>query len=77
MSLENAEGPRSGPGPWFVAGYDGDCSRCGDPFTEGDTIRADGAGDWECSTCEEELHPDPRDEWAAMENDAMRHGGIL
>lgn len=40
-----------GPGPWFNAGYGGDCSACGAPFDEGDTIRADGGGDWEGYDC--------------------------
>jgi hypothetical protein len=51
-NLENAEDRRSGPGPWFVAQLEGNCSRCGDLIEPGDTIRADGWGSWEC--CDEE-----------------------
>lgn len=40
-----------GPGPWFTAGYGGDCSACDAPFDEGDTIRADGQGAWEGFDC--------------------------
>lgn len=50
--LENAADPTRGPGPWFVAQLEGDCSRCGDDIEPGDTIRADGWGSWEC--CDEE-----------------------
>ncbi len=39
---------RRPPGPWFVGHYDGTCSRCESTFRAGDTIRADGAGGWEC-----------------------------
>lgn len=41
----------NGPGDWFTAGYDGICSKGGEPFSEGDTIRADGEGEWECYEC--------------------------
>lgn len=51
MSLENAD-TTSGPGPWFTAAYGSTCSRCGDDIVEGDTIRADGWGSWEC--CDED-----------------------
>lgn len=50
--LENAADPARGPGPWFTAGLEGNCSRCGDDIEPGDTIRADGWGSWEC--CDEE-----------------------
>ena len=41
--------PFSGPtipllGPWFVAGFAGECSECGDEFDAGCMIRADGTG---------------------------------
>ena len=42
---------RSGPGPWFYASYDGDCTTCGSPYEEGDFIRADGDGGWEAQDC--------------------------
>lgn len=43
-------------GPWFTAGYDGDCdggfdSQCSGQITEGDTIRADGEGGYLCQSC--------------------------
>lgn len=39
------------PGPWFDASYPGSCSRCFDRIEEGDRIRADGEGGYECSDC--------------------------
>lgn len=39
------------PGPWFAAGYNGFCSGCGDDIEEGDRIRADGDGGYECEEC--------------------------
>lgn len=42
-------------GSWFAAQYPGECSECGDPFDEGDIIRADGEGGYEmryCSGCD-------------------------
>lgn len=39
-------------GPWFGAMYDGECSECEDPIFEGDRIRADGHGGYECGACE-------------------------
>jgi hypothetical protein len=41
----------SGPGPWFPAGYDGECGTCGAFFFAGDIIRADGDGGWEGQEC--------------------------
>lgn len=38
-------------GPWFGAMYDGHCDGCGDDIFEGDRIRADGAGGYECENC--------------------------
>jgi hypothetical protein len=38
-------------GPWFGAMYDGRCSSCEDSFAEGDRIRADGQGGYECEAC--------------------------
>lgn len=37
-----------GKGPWFGATYDGECDGCGNSVSEGDQIRADGQGGWEC-----------------------------
>lgn len=39
------------PGPWFIAGYDGECDRGDHEIDEGDEIRADGEGGWECRLC--------------------------
>lgn len=33
---------------WFPARYPGECSNCSGDFDEGDDIRADGSGGWEC-----------------------------
>jgi hypothetical protein len=38
-------------GPWFDAGYGGECDGCGDDIASGDRIRADGEGGWLCSIC--------------------------
>jgi hypothetical protein len=39
-------------GPWFTAQYPGECAGpCGGDIEPGDTIRADGAGDWLCEQC--------------------------
>lgn len=40
--------PRQGKGPWFGATYDGACSGCDRVVFEGDRIRSDGQGGWEC-----------------------------
>lgn len=37
----------TGPGPWFPAGYEGECSGCFAEIGIGDIIRADGDGGWE------------------------------
>lgn len=42
------------PGPWFVAGFNGECSLEGHSFDEGDIIRADGEGEYECKVCVDE-----------------------
>lgn len=39
-------------GPWFGANYPGKCTTCEDRFDEGDRIRADGEGGWECENCD-------------------------
>jgi hypothetical protein len=44
--------PAPEKGPWFGAMYDGRCSSCEDSFAEGDRIRADGQGGYECEACE-------------------------
>jgi hypothetical protein len=47
-------------GPWFIAGFDGECD-LGDcsGISEGDTIRANGSGGWECESCTEPVR-EPR-----------------
>lgn len=44
-------------GPWFGALYEGRCSDCTRLIDEGDRIRADGAGGYECEDCG--LGPEP------------------
>ena len=41
------------PGPWFTARFPGYCL-CGEPFGEGDHIRADGQGQYVGRCCEGE-----------------------
>lgn len=55
MALKRAGAPTDGPGPWFRAGYDGECDSCGADYDAGDEIRADGSGGWEC--CDEPPAP--------------------
>lgn len=38
----------SGKGPWFGAQFAGGCDQCGSYIEEGDMVRADGQGGWEC-----------------------------
>jgi hypothetical protein len=68
--LENAD-TTSGPGPWFVAAYGSTCSRCGDDIVEGDAIRADGAGGWECENCDEAGHPNRRSPFTGTTDEEM------
>lgn len=49
LARERPKRPR--PGPWFAAGYLGNCSECDIRFEEGDQIRADGAGGWLPECC--------------------------
>ena len=44
-------------GPWFGAMYDGKCNSCEDKIYEGDRIRADGEGGYECENCGEDDKP--------------------
>lgn len=48
-----AADPQPAKGPWFGAMYDGECSDCDGAFYEGDRIRADGKGRYECEDCGE------------------------
>jgi hypothetical protein len=41
-------GKQSAKGPWFPASREGECDTCGDAIYQGDEIRADGSGGWEC-----------------------------
>lgn len=43
--------PDDGPGRWFEAGYEGECSGCFAEIGIGDIIRADGDGGWERQEC--------------------------
>ena len=43
-------------GPWFGAQYAGACDGCGDSIEEGNSIRADGEGGYECRGCGEPKH---------------------
>lgn len=43
--------PDNGPGPWFPASYEGECSGCFAEIGIGDIIRADGEGGWERQEC--------------------------
>jgi hypothetical protein len=48
----------SRPGPWFPSSFPGMCEGCGGGFEQGDTVRADGAGGYECqAVCETEQDP--------------------
>lgn len=40
-----------GPGPWFTAAFNGECSGCGFDYEAGVIIRADGAGGYEAEEC--------------------------
>lgn len=53
--FESAAGPspRSGPGPWVPAQFDGECSGCDGALWVGEDIRADGHGGWEGRCCGE------------------------
>lgn len=74
-------------GPWFGANYPGKCSTCEDRFDEGDRIRADGQGGWECEDCEEstyETYTKPRlqEQQVSMPapyslSDAMAASGLM
>lgn len=43
-------------GPWHGALKDGRCTWCGDRYAEGDRIRSDGQGGWECEAGLEDDH---------------------
>lgn len=43
-----ADGTLYGKGPWFGAQFPGECEGCLNRFEEGDPIRADGEGSYEC-----------------------------
>ena len=46
------------PGPWFEAGFTGnECSRGDHLIHEGDVIRADGHGEYECQDCVDDDQP--------------------
>lgn len=41
----------SDPGPWFSAAFPGICEKGGEGFEQGEEIRADGQGGYECRDC--------------------------
>jgi hypothetical protein len=51
------------PGDWLMSGFSGVCSLGGEWFHLNDTIRADGAGGWECRDCVEDLERYEDDRW--------------
>src|SRR5678815_5063178 len=65
-------------GPWFGAMYVGKCGSCEDPISEGDRIRADGTGGYECGACGDSpatVVPDrapTADDWQAQARAAAR-----
>lgn len=62
------------PGDWVIAEFDGECSRGGETFGAGVTIRADGDGGWECRGCVS-YDEDKTEEWEAyIESTGMREG---
>ena len=46
-------------GPWFPARHPGHCDQCDEGIAEGDLIRADGEGGWQCESCAPEPAPPP------------------
>jgi hypothetical protein len=53
--------PRAGEaGNWFIAGFGGTCSGCGEDIEPGAEIRADGQGGWERRECCGEYETAPR-----------------
>jgi hypothetical protein len=50
-----AGGLDNSPGPWFIAGFNGDCARGCAGIEEGEQARAvgDGSGEFECRACVE------------------------
>lgn len=52
--------PFDRPGPWFPAGYEQECDTCGGAIFQGDEIRADGQGGYECrANCEQDEYAGP------------------
>ena len=47
-------------GPWHGAHRHGRCTWCGDGYAEGDRIRSDGQGGWECGAGIEDLGVNPQ-----------------
>lgn len=69
-------------GPWFGAMYVGKCGSCEDPISEGDRIRADGTGGYECGACGDSPatvvpDPDPSDWQAQASAAARRHADLM
>jgi hypothetical protein len=57
-------------GPWFGAMYEGRCSVSECRIEEGDRIRADGLGGYECEDCGDD--PNPPHDWQAQARAAAR-----
>ena len=74
----NYEGEK---GPWFGAMYAGTCDSCFDRIEEGDRIRADGKGGYECEDCGEDdlssLAPDTQTYQQQASEAAKRHQALL
>jgi hypothetical protein len=76
MALLRPEGIYSGskPGPWFDARFPGICERGGEGFEEGEEIRADGEGGYECRDC---VGNDVADAVKPVVTEMMRDGASL
>jgi hypothetical protein len=60
-------------GPWFGAMYTSECSECDGAIYEGDRIRADGTGGYECEDCGDPyLGGEPPSDWQAQASAAAR-----
>src|SRR5688500_5270820 len=64
----------NGKGPWFSAKYASECAGCCGAICEGDTIRANGQGGYECEDCAEEVEvrQERAADWQAQASAAAR-----
>jgi len=80
-SVADVTGPEKGP--WFGAMYDGKCASCEDSIFEGDRIRADGEGGYECEDCGDTVGrtaklPEVKSNWQEQASAAAkRHQALL